>query len=155
MIGLIMKDYFQFILFIGVYVLIFVTLEVIPFEIDIVAAMVMGLSAMAGVFLSLVFKGESFNRDLFLRNNLIFTFLFCAFTVIYDKTVGLTEVTTIGNSISFRNSSFYEATLSINHAIIISAIILLSYSLIIRKKKPITLSILNILVLSVYLYLVV
>lgn len=152
----IMKDFFQFVVYIGVYSVIFFTLEIVPFETDMNIATILGLVAMVSVFLVLVLgKVTNFNRGRFLLTNLIFTFLFCAITVIYDETVGLTEVAVTDSSIVFRNSFFYEATLSINHSIIISAVILFLYSLVLWKKKPVALSILNILILVGYLFVVV
>jgi hypothetical protein len=75
--------------------------------------------------------------------------------VIYDTGFGLTEVTHNANSISFRNSGFYEATLPVNHAILISGLFLLAYSFFAWKKKAVLISLVNLMVLSFYLYLVV
>jgi hypothetical protein len=128
------RTWLKYLIFIGTYIVIFLFLETIPIEIDFILAMVIGA---IGMLLTLIYitRQKDFNEDKFYKANLIFVVLFCGITIIYDKTIGLTDVQTIGSSTYFTNSKFYEWTLSTNHAIIISTLMLIGHVVLTKNWK--------------------
>jgi hypothetical protein len=148
------KTWLKYLIFIGTYISIFLFLEAIPIEIDFVLAMVIGA---IGMLLTLIYitRQKDFNVDNFYKVNLIFVILFCGSTIIYNKTFGLTDIQTIGNSTYFKNSKFYEWTLSTNHAILISTLLLIGHVAFTKnwKSSPIVIS--TILGLFLYLWIIV
>jgi hypothetical protein len=140
--------------FIGIYVVVYFFLDIIPISIDFYLAVVIGFIGMISVFIVMTRK-PGFNSEQFYKINLIFVFIFCVITVIYENTLGLTEYSLLGNSVVIGNSQFYNNTLSLNHSIILGTIILLIHSIIIRKLKPILIVLSTIAIIFGYLLLVV
>lgn len=148
------KTWVSYLMFIGAYVAIFLFLQIIPVEIDFVLAMLAGVIGMILAFLYTVRQKDLDFGNLY-KTNLIFVLIFCGITIIYDKTFGLTETRIIGNSVYFSNSKFYEWTLSINHAIIISSILLLVHAVFTKRWKSSLIVVSAILVLLLYFSVII
>lgn len=148
------KTWLQYLLFVGAYIVTFLFLDAIPIEVDFTLGIAIGAIGMLLVFIYMTRK-KDFNKDGFYMVNLIFVVLFCGLTIIYDKIFGLTETYSMGNSIYFTNSKFYEWTLSVNHAIIISTIFLLVYSLFTKTWKSSLVVISTIFGLFIYFWTIV
>jgi hypothetical protein len=109
-------------------------LEVIPIEIDFILAIVVGA---LGMLLTLIYVSrlKDFNNGRFYKTNFIFVIMFSGITIIYDLIFGLTNIQTNGNSAYFTNSRFYERSFSINHAIIISTILIIGHLILTKHWK--------------------
>lgn len=148
------KTWLYYIMFIASYVILFLFLKTIPIEIDFILAMVIGA---IGMLLTLIYliRQKDFNTRNFYKANLIFVIMFCGLTIIYDKAFGLTEVQNIGNSKYFTNSKFYEWTLSVNHSIIRSTLLLIGHVVLTKNWKSSPIIISTILGLFIYLWIIV
>lgn len=140
--------------FIGVYILIYVIGYLIPIEIDLVITMCLGLVAMISIFIYLRNRYD-FDQWRFTLINLIFTITLSAVTLLYEQAYGLTNFVRQEEVVSIKNSSFYNYTLSLNHAVIISCLVLLINSFVTRKIKLILISIISLAILAIYFVLIV
>lgn len=141
-------------MFIGAYVAIFLFLQMIPVEVDFIVGV---LTAIIGMVLAFIFtvRLKDFDYRNFYKANFIFVLLFCGITIIYDKTFGLTEMQANGNSVYLSNSKFYEWTLGVNHAIIMSSILLLLHAVFTKRWKASLIVVSAILVLLLYFSIII
>ncbi len=141
--------------FIGIYFLLFTFFEFAPFLIDFNLAAGISFLGMLAVFMISRKRNNNYQDPTFYITNLAFIFLFSVITIIFDQTTGLTTITPVDEqTVSLTNSTFYERTLAINHAILLSTVVLTIYSLISRQWKNLALCGVTIVVLLGYISLV-
>jgi len=148
------KTLIDYLKFIGIYLLIFFIGDIIPIEINLLVAIALGFVCMVAVFIRVI-KRPDFKVIEFSVCNLTATIVFCTITILYDKIYGLTEFIRTNESVIIQNSKFYKNTLSLNHAIILSAVILFFYSLIVREIKLIGITALTVATIIAYFIIIV
>ena len=126
----------NYLAFIGIYILIWFTVVVVPYEIDSLLAVTVGLLAMISVFIVSNRKYRIFDDRKTYYFHLFMTFIIMGLIALYDFVFGLTEIIETGiNSVRFQNSIFYEYSLGAAHASLLGSFILLIYSLLKRNFK--------------------
>ena len=144
-----------YLIFIGSYILVYTILDIAPLLIDFWLGVSISFLVMITTFIILNKKYCSFNNASMYFTQLISIILFSVISFIYDKLFGLTSITPLKNGLSFTNSKFYEYTLSLMHALLLSSFIFLIYSIFKRDLKKILLSVVSIVIFTFYFILTV